>query len=65
LVLGLFHGLYFAAFPPTYLAGAAMIQAVLIAVLFLVIPKSIKRAGALLLLCVSLAWFVKQLVVSS
>jgi hypothetical protein len=65
LVLGLFHGLYFASFPATYLAGATLIQAVLIALLawpaLRFSTPVLHRITAILLLLASLAWFVSRL----
>lgn len=64
-VLGLFHGLYFAAFPATYLAGAAIVQAALVAVLVIVAARwatpALRRAGARVLLIAGLGWFVTRL----
>jgi hypothetical protein len=66
LVLGLFHGLYFASFPATYLAGATLIQAVLIAILawpaLRFSTPVLHRITAIVLLIASLAWFVSRLV---
>ncbi len=65
LVLGLFHGLYFAAFPAAYLAGASLIQAILVALLAWIIAKwsgpASRRAGAWALLIVGLGWFASRL----
>lgn len=69
LVLGLFHGLYFASFPASYLTGASLIQAILIAILaWLALRFStqmIHRIATVLLLLASLAWFVLRLVRTS
>lgn len=66
LVLGLFHGLYFASFPASYLTGASLIQAALIALLaWLALRFStpvLHRITSTLLLLASLAWFVSRLV---
>lgn len=66
LVLGLFHGLYFAAFPPAYLAGAVMVQAAVVALLFWIFMRwatpVLRRAGAWGLLAIGLGWFVSRLV---
>jgi hypothetical protein len=66
LVLGLFHGLYFASFPASYLIGATLIQFVLIALLtWLALRFStpvLHRITAILLLLASLGWFVSRLV---
>ena len=59
-VLGLFHGISFAGFPVTYLAGASVVQAVLIAALAagaLKMPKVWRRPAAVLLLAAALVWF--------
>lgn len=64
-VLGLFHGLYFAAFPATYLAGAALVQIGLIAGLVLILGRwitaVIRRAAAWILLAAGLGWFVSRM----
>ncbi len=61
LVLGLFHGLYFAAFPATYLAGAQVFEAAAVMVLFALALKwmgpGARRTGAAILLAAGLAWF--------
>jgi hypothetical protein len=65
LALGLFHGLYFAGFPPAYLAGAAAVQIVLIALLVLAarrLPASWQRGSAALLLVAAIGWFGWRLV---
>jgi hypothetical protein len=66
LVLGLFHGLYFASFPASYLTGATLIQVALIAILaWLALRFStpvLHRITAILLLLASVAWFVSRLV---
>jgi hypothetical protein len=66
LVLGLFHGLYFAAFPATYLAGAAGMQVALVALLVWLALKWItpasRRIYASVLLAVGLGWFVTRLI---
>lgn len=66
LVLGLFHGLYFASFPATYLAGAEAFQAL---TLTLLIAAALKWAGARArqisagaLLAAGLLWFVIRVV---
>src|SRR5262249_36099829 len=59
-VLGLFHGLSMAAFPPAYQAGATGVQAVTIAplaALALAMPKSLRRPAAILVLAAALGWF--------
>jgi len=65
LVLGLFHGLYFASFPASYLTGAMAIQVTLIVILaWLALRFSapmLHRITAVLLLLASVAWFVSRL----
>jgi hypothetical protein len=65
LVLGLFHGLYFASFPASYLTGATLIQVALIGLLaWLALRFStplLHRITAILLLLASVAWFVLRL----
>jgi hypothetical protein len=59
-ILGLFHGLSLAAFPPLYQAGASVAQAVVVAPLAvgaLKMPKAMIRPAAILLLAAALAWF--------
>jgi hypothetical protein len=59
-VLGLCHGLSYAGFPVTYLAGAATVQMVLIALLaagVLRMPQSWQRPMAGALLAAGVAWF--------
>src|SRR5260370_16611615 len=56
-VLGLFHGLYFAAFPPAYLAGASVLQAALVPVLPLISPKCPPRPPPSILLLPGLPCF--------
>ena len=64
--LGLFHGLYFAAFPPAYLAGAAIMQCLAIALLVWLILRwatpLMRRAGAVALLVVGLGLFASRLI---
>jgi hypothetical protein len=59
--LGLFHGLYFAAFPPAYLAGAAAAQAAILAVLAWIALRlagpRLRRAGAAVLCAAGLVIF--------
>jgi HupE / UreJ protein len=65
LVLGLFHGLYFASFPATYLAGAMLLQVALIAGLCWIALRwstpTLNRAFAIGLLVISVGWFVFRL----
>jgi hypothetical protein len=66
LVLGLFHGLYFAAFPATYLAGAQLFEAAALALLIAAGLKWMgavaRRTGAAILLAAGLAWFTFRVV---
>jgi hypothetical protein len=66
LVLGLFHGLYFAAFPATYMAGAALVQAALVAALVWILARwatpVTRRAAAWVLLGAGLGWFATRLI---
>lgn len=66
LVLGLFHGLYFAAFPVAYLGGASGVQVVLIGGLAWVTLRfassGVRRVGAVVLLCAGLGWFAIRLI---
>ncbi len=66
LVLGLFHGLYFASFPAAYLGGAAVVQAALIGGLAWVTLRfagsMTRRVGAVLLLCAGLGWFGTRMI---
>jgi len=65
LVLGCFHGLYYASFPVTYLAGATFIQAALIAILAWAALRwstpGIRRTSAAVLLAGGIGWFVLRL----
>lgn len=63
-ILGLFHGISFASFPPPYLAGASLAQGVAIACLAaasLRMPKPLLRPAASLLLAMGLGWFAFRL----
>jgi HupE / UreJ protein len=66
LALGLFHGLYFAAFPASYLTGAILMQLILIAALtWITIRWStplIRRIAATALLAAGLSWFAARVV---
>lgn len=66
LALGLFHGLYFAAFPATYLEGAAAMQALLVLLLVWIALKwatpTLRRISATVLLAAGLGWFVTRLI---
>jgi hypothetical protein len=61
LVLGLFHGLYFAAFPVTYLAGAQLFEGAAVALLIPIALKwmgpGARRIAAAILLAAGTAWF--------
>lgn len=66
LALGLLHGLYFASFPLTYLAGATLFQAIAIALLAALAlrwatPRR-HRAAAIVVLAGGLAWFAFRLI---
>ena len=66
-VLGVAHGLPFAAFPPAYLGGASTVQLLLLAVLTfaaLKMPQRWRRPGAAVFLACGLGWFVRQLFTS-
>lgn len=69
LVLGLFHGLYFAAFPATYLIAAAIFQVAAIAILawcaLRFATPAIRRVSTVALLAVSAAWFAWRLIVKA
>ncbi|MCU1336455.1 MAG: hypothetical protein JWO19_2036 [Bryobacterales bacterium] len=63
-VLGVAHGLPFAAFPPSYLIAAETTQAILLAVLWLAarkIPLTWRRPAAGVLLIAGIGWFARQL----
>ncbi len=63
-VLGLAHGLPFAAFPAAYLGGAATVQLLLLVVLAIAalkMPQRWRRPGAAVLLVGGIGWFVRQL----
>jgi hypothetical protein len=66
LALGLFHGLYFAAFPSTYLAGAQVLEAATLAILIAMSVKwmgtGARRIVAALLLAAGLAWFTFRVI---
>jgi hypothetical protein len=65
-VLGLFHGIYFAAFPAGYLAGAALMQIAVLAILLWIVLKlatpMMRRAGAGALLAAGLVWFASRII---
>ncbi len=65
LVLGLCHGLDFAGFPLTYLTGASVAQAAIIAGLWLAarrVPEVWRRRSAWALLAAGVGWFGVRLV---
>jgi hypothetical protein len=61
LALGLFHGLYLAAFPAVYLVGAQVLETVTLALLFALALKWMgtraRRTSAGILLAAGLGWF--------
>ena len=64
-VLGLAHGLAFAAFPPTYLTAAEVAQGILLLVLWLAarkMPISWRRPAAGVMLVAGIGWFARMLV---
>jgi hypothetical protein len=64
-ILGIAHGLPFAAFPPSYLTAASITQAIVLAVLWLAarkIPASWRRPAAGVMLVAGIGWFVRMLV---
>ena len=63
-VLGIAHGLPFAAFPASYLTAASITQAILLSVLWIVarkIPTNWRRQAAGVLLVSGIGWFVRML----
>ncbi len=63
-VLGLAHGLPFAAFPPPYLTAASLTQALLLSVLWLAarkMPMAWRRPAAGVLLVSGIGWFARML----
>jgi hypothetical protein len=63
-VLGVAHGLPFAAFPPGYLTGASITQALLLGVLWIgsrKLPLSWRRPAAGVLLIAGIGWFARTL----
>jgi hypothetical protein len=63
-ILGLAHGLAFAAFPPSYLTAAEIVQAILLCLLWLAarkMPIPWRRPVAGVLLISGLGWFARQL----
>jgi HupE / UreJ protein len=66
LLLGCFHGMYFASFPAIYLAGATVLQGALIAMLAWAALQwstpMIRRACAVMLLAAGLGWFLLRII---
>lgn len=66
LALGLFHGLYFAGFPVSYLAGAQLFEAAAVTLLIAAGLKWMgavaRRTGAAILLAAGLAWFAFRVI---
>jgi hypothetical protein len=63
-VLGIAHGLSFSAFPPAYLAAAAITQAVLLGVLWSIarkMPLAWRRPAAGVMLVAGIGWFARML----
>ncbi len=63
-ILGIAHGLPFAAFPSSYLTAASITQAILLFVFWLVVrklPASWRRPAAGILLAGGIGWFVRML----
>ena len=64
-VLGIAHGLVFAAFPGSYLAAASITQAMLLVGLWAAarnIPEAWRRPAAGMLLIAAIGWFARMLV---
>jgi len=64
-VLGIAHGLAFAAFPPSYLTAAEIAQALLIGVLWLAarrMPSAWRRPAAGAMLVAGIGWFARMLI---
>jgi hypothetical protein len=62
-ILGIAHGLPFAAFPSSFLTAASITQAILLCVFWLVIrklPASWRRRAAGVLLVGGVGWFVRM-----
>ena len=67
-ILGIAHGLPFAAFPSSYLTAASIMQAIILAVLWLaarfvtrVSPVNWRRPAAGVMLVAGIGWFVRML----
>lgn len=64
-VLGVAHGLAFAAFPPSYLTAAAIAQAILLSAVWLaarMMPRSWRQPAAGVLLVAGIGWFARMLI---
>jgi hypothetical protein len=64
-ILGIAHGLPFAAFPSSYLTSAAITQAMILAALWLAarkMPTNWRRPAAGVMLVAGIGWFVRMLV---
>jgi hypothetical protein len=64
-ILGIAHGLAFAAFPPSYLTAAEIAQALLIGVLWLAarrMPAAWRRPAAGVMLVAGIGWFARMLI---
>jgi len=63
-ILGVAHGLAFAAFPPSYLAAASIAQAILLSGLWLAVrrmPVGWRRPAAGVMLVAGIGWFARML----
>jgi len=63
-VLGIAHGLAFAAFPPSYLTAASTAQVILLGVLWLAasrMPSTWRRPAAGVMLVAGIGWFARML----
>jgi hypothetical protein len=63
-ILGIVHGLPFAAFPSSYLTAASITQAMVLAVLWLAarkIPSAWRRPAAGVMLVAGIGWFVRMI----
>jgi hypothetical protein len=63
-ILGIAHGLPFAAFPSSYLTAASIAQAIILAMLWLAArktPRAWRRPAAGVMLVAGIGWFVRML----
>ena len=63
-ILGIAHGLPFAAFPSSYLIAASITQAILLSILWLAarkMPTNWRRPAAAVMLIAGIGWFVRML----